>query len=80
MGKGGQKDTAEELIPWSEVAKHTAREDKWIVIHGDIFDITNWARKHPGGSRVISHYAGEDATVSVDHPYVLLPSRQKTFV
>lgn len=63
MGKGGQRDgKGGEMIPWSEVEKHNTRDDKWIVIDGEVYDVTQWARKHPGGSRIISHYAGEDAT------------------
>lgn len=50
---------------WSEVQTHTDPKDKWLVIEGQVYNITNWARRHPGGSRVISHYAGQDATVSI---------------
>ena len=51
-------------ISWAEVQKHSHRNDKWIVVDNQVYDITTWARKHPGGSRVISHYAGQDASVS----------------
>lgn len=27
-----------------------------------MYDISTWASKHPGGKRVISHFAGEDAS------------------
>ncbi|KAK3082930.1 hypothetical protein FSP39_009282 [Pinctada imbricata] len=59
MGKGGkqvQKFTREEI------SKHDRQGDKWIIIDGEVYNITHWARKHPGGSKVISHYAGQDAT------------------
>ena len=50
---------------WNEVKTHTAdTSTRWLVIEGQVYDITTWARRHPGGSRVISHYAGQDATVS----------------
>ena len=68
MGKGGQNVSAvggqKEQLTWEEVSKHTERTDKWIVIDGEVYDITRWSQKHPGGSRVISHYAGQDASVS----------------
>ena len=49
-------------LQWDEIQKHTSVSDKWIVIEGKVYDVTNWCKKHPGGSRVISHYAGQDAT------------------
>ena len=67
MGKGGQ-NTAEvqqhDTLTWQEVQKHSTRKDKWIVVDGEVYNVTNWSRKHPGGSRMLSHYAGQDATVS----------------
>jgi fatty acid desaturase 2 (delta-6 desaturase) len=65
MGRGGQKipqSREDTEYSWEEVKKHQTKEDKWIVIDGQVLDITRWAAKHPGGSRVISHYAGQDAT------------------
>ncbi|CAH1788188.1 unnamed protein product [Owenia fusiformis] len=31
-------------------------------LYNQAYDITTWARRHPGGSKVISHYAGQDAS------------------
>ncbi|XP_021370917.1 fatty acid desaturase 2-like [Mizuhopecten yessoensis] len=58
MGRGGKRGE----LSWSEVREHNKRNDKWLVIEGQVYNITNWAGRHPGGSRVISHYAGQDAT------------------
>ncbi|XP_069755362.1 acyl-CoA 6-desaturase isoform X3 [Narcine bancroftii] len=69
MGKGGEKGEQEgecekkiTLYTWEEIQKHNSRTDKWLVIERKVYNITSWALKHPGGLRVISHYAGEDAT------------------
>jgi fatty acid desaturase 2 (delta-6 desaturase) len=62
MGRGGHLQTEQPVLTWQEVKKHTDRNDKWIVIDGKVYDITQWSRRHPGGSRVISHFAGQDAT------------------
>nr|KAG5714734.1 hypothetical protein BaRGS_000222 [Batillaria attramentaria] len=67
MGKGGQgaqeSQTREvKTYSWNEVKEHSSVQDKWLVIDGQVYNITSWARKHPGGNRVISHYAGQDAT------------------
>ena len=49
-----------------EVAKHRKSTDCWIVVHGQVYDVTKWLARHPGGARLLMHYAGEDATVSLD--------------
>ncbi|NXI47927.1 FADS2 desaturase, partial [Galbula dea] len=69
MGKGGEKggETGEpegqiRLYTWEEIQKHNLRTDKWLVIERKVYNVTKWANRHPGGQRVISHCAGEDAT------------------
>ncbi|CAL8356499.1 unnamed protein product [Lota lota] len=70
MGGGGQltepvettSGRAGNVYTWDEVQKHCHRTDQWLVINRKVYNITQWAKRHPGGWRVISHYAGEDAT------------------
>ena len=57
-------DSEQQVYTWDDVRQHDSNSDKWIVINNDVYDITEWAKRHPGGFRVISHYAGQDATVS----------------
>ena len=73
MGKGGQKREAvitdnqrdgRQVFPWSEITRHNDRSDRWVVINGEIYDVTRWSSRHPGGSKLLGHYAGQDATVS----------------
>uniref|UniRef100_A0A4W5M103 Fatty acid desaturase 2 n=1 Tax=Hucho hucho TaxID=62062 RepID=A0A4W5M103_9TELE len=52
------------VYTWEEVQRHSHRGDQWLVIDRKVYNITQWAKRHPGGIRVISHFAGEDATVS----------------
>jgi len=35
------------------------------VIDDYVYDVTSWSKKHPGGSILLGHFAGQDATVSV---------------
>lgn len=67
MGKG-QNSTKSRISnehTWEEVRQNDGKNgsEKWIVINGEVYDVTKWSKKHPGGSKVISHYAGQDATV-----------------
>ena len=67
MGKGGLNHPAPTLqeLSWDDIQKHSSKTDRWIVIEGYVYDVTNWAKKHPGGERIIQHFAGQDATVSI---------------
>ncbi|NWZ52606.1 FADS2 desaturase, partial [Haliaeetus albicilla] len=69
MGKGGEKggesgeaEAQTRSYTWEEIQKHNRRTDKWLVIERKVYNVTQWAHRHPGGHRVISHCAGEDAT------------------
>ena len=50
-----------------EVSAHKKYGDCWIVIEGEVYNVSSWLKKHPGGARLLMHYAGEDATVSLLH-------------
>ena len=65
MGRGGRGQTEPSVFNWDEIKSHDSKQDRWIVIDGEVYDVTNWAKKHPGGSTMIGHYAGQDATVSI---------------
>ncbi|OAL44223.1 hypothetical protein IQ07DRAFT_663555 [Pyrenochaeta sp. DS3sAY3a] len=45
-----------------EVAKHNSRRSCWIVISGQVYDVTAFLDDHPGGPNVILRYGGKDAT------------------
>ncbi|KAH6964883.1 glycolate oxidase [Fusarium venenatum] len=53
-------------IPGDEVAQHNTVESCWIVIHGAVWDVTDFLSEHPGGRAFILKSAGEDATASYD--------------
>lgn len=46
----------------AEVKKHNQADDAWIVIDGDVYDVTKFAKMHPGGKQTLLDYAGRDAT------------------
>uniref|UniRef100_A0A674AXN3 Fatty acid desaturase 2 n=1 Tax=Salmo trutta TaxID=8032 RepID=A0A674AXN3_SALTR len=61
VGPGGGRGGS-AVYTWEEVQRHSHRGDQWLVIDRKVYNITQWAKRHPGGIRVISHFAGEDAT------------------
>uniref|UniRef100_A0A8C3QYF0 Cytochrome b5 heme-binding domain-containing protein n=1 Tax=Cyanoderma ruficeps TaxID=181631 RepID=A0A8C3QYF0_9PASS len=54
-----------QLFTWEEIRIHNGRgqgREQWLVIDRKVYDVSEFSKRHPGGSRVISHYAGQDAT------------------
>jgi len=61
-----------------EVRRHTSKDDAWIVVHNNVYNITNFIKHHPGwevGSQsstivAILHALGKDCTSLFDaiHP------------
>ena len=45
-----------------EVAKHNKKNDCWVIVDGQVLDVTNFLPDHPGGEKAILLYAGRDAT------------------
>ncbi|CAL1543824.1 unnamed protein product [Lymnaea stagnalis] len=66
MGKGSKAQNGtshlNQLITFDEVSRHNKRDDQWILINGKVYNVTEFAKKHPGGAKILNHYAGEDAT------------------
>merc|ERR1739847_50346 len=46
----------------AEVAKHITKEDCWVVVNGNVMDVTNFLKDHPGGELAILTFAGKDAS------------------
>ncbi|CAJ1407888.1 unnamed protein product [Effrenium voratum] len=49
-------------IPMEEVAKHSSKTDCWVVVSGQVLDVTSFLGDHPGGELAILTFAGKDAT------------------
>ncbi|KAI9568876.1 glyoxylate dehydrogenase [Boletus coccyginus] len=52
------------------IAEHSNASSCWIVVHGKVYDVTEFLPEHPGGSKIILKYAGNDASDAYDpiHP------------
>ncbi|XP_026575917.1 fatty acid desaturase 1-like [Pseudonaja textilis] len=63
----GSEICSRRFFTWEEIGLRTGRiqphlQEKWLVIDRKVYDISSFYKRHPGGQRVISHYAGQDAT------------------
>jgi len=49
-----------------EVALHNNAEDLWIIIHGNVYNLTSFLTEHPGGEEVLLELSGRDGTECFD--------------
>nr|POF17705.1 cytochrome b2, mitochondrial [Quercus suber] len=55
---------------YDEVQQHRSQDSCWVVLYGNVYDVTSFLPSHPGGSKIILTLAGTDATQEYDpvHP------------
>ncbi|GAA5948097.1 hypothetical protein JCM3765_007108 [Sporobolomyces pararoseus] len=66
------------MLTGGEVAKHNSAEDLWLIVNGQVYDLTGFS--HPGGQRILLRYAGKDATEAyneVHSPQVIVENLSK---
>lgn len=64
----------------SEIQKHNSASDCWLVVDNNVWNLTDFAPNHPGGSAIIHRYAGLDASEtynSIHAPTILLDNLGK---
>lgn len=49
-----------------EVALHNNYQDLWVIIHGNVYNLTSFFTEHPGGEEVLLALAGQDGTECFD--------------
>ncbi|KAF4949072.1 hypothetical protein FGADI_9146 [Fusarium gaditjirri] len=50
-----------------QVAEHNSPEDAWLIIHGQVYDVTKYLADHPGGADALTEAAGTDASEDFDN-------------
>lgn len=61
----------DRVIGKSEIQRHDTADDLWIVIDGNVLDMSNFVSRHPGGLTLLEGAGGDDmATVfaKLHHP------------
>ena len=53
-------------ITIDEVARHNSEDDAWMAVRGKVYNITKYAKYHPGGPKILYAAAGKDATALFD--------------
>jgi len=48
----------------AEVATHSMPADCWTIVNGEVYNVTSWISKHPGGSQAIINLCGKDGSAA----------------
>lgn len=58
------------LVSQSQLQAHHEAADCWMEIHGNVYDLTTYAPRHPGGAEYVTDYCGMNATrfYDLEHP------------
>ncbi|KAL7687113.1 putative fatty acid desaturase, cytochrome b5-like heme/steroid binding domain superfamily [Plasmopara halstedii] len=56
---------------WQDVAKHNTAKSAWVIIRGFVYDVTEWADRHPGGRELVLLHSGRECTDTFNmyHPF-----------
>lgn len=46
----------------ADVRARATRDDAWVIVDGNVYDVTSWIPKHPGGDGLLLAFAGRDCT------------------
>lgn len=53
---------ARNYVTLDELKSHNKPGDLWISIQGKVYDVSDWAKTHPGGDLPLLNLAGQDVT------------------
>ena len=55
------------VITWDEVRRHNREDDLWVVFSGHVYDVSSFAKNHPGGLEILLKGAGKDLTKAFEN-------------
>lgn len=56
--------TTESAYTLAEVQTHNTTESCWSVVSGNVYDLSSWIERHPGGAGPIKAMCGTDGTAT----------------
>lgn len=51
-----------KIFTASDVASHNKSDSLYIIVDGDVYDLTKFQDDHPGGKKILQRVAGKDAS------------------
>ncbi|XP_067632904.1 cytochrome b5 [Eurosta solidaginis] len=51
-----------KLYTREEIGKHNTNKNTWLIIHNNVYDVSQFLNEHPGGEEVLIEQGGKEAT------------------
>ena len=76
---GNDSDNGAVVLNEAEIAKHAGKDDCWVIVDSNVYDLTGFIPQHPGGAFLIEPYCGSDATSAFNSRDRSPPQSHSTF-
>ncbi len=63
-GKTGGTASGQLALSAQEVAKHNSASDCWSVVKGNVYNLTSYIQRHPGGQSALKNICGKDGSAA----------------
>ncbi|KAI9638614.1 L-lactate dehydrogenase [Dioszegia hungarica] len=60
--KGAKRGNQGPMVKIKDVLDKKNSDDVWVVIKGEVYDVTEWVHDHPGGPEIILNNKSKDVT------------------
>merc|ERR1740130_2172034 len=71
------KKETKKMYSMEEVKLHNKEEDMWMVVYGEVYDVTAFSDDHPGGPEILSENSGIDATEAFEEVFHSAAAREQ---
>lgn len=61
-----QPSQSTQVFTISDVSIHNTASNCWLIVNGNVYDVSKFLSQHPGGEAEIIPYCGKEATKAFD--------------
>ena len=61
--------SASQSYTMAEVGQHNSASSCWTAINGNVYDVTDWINRHPGGAQAILSLCGTNGTTAFNNQH-----------
>lgn len=64
LSQNSENSNSKETYTIADVSTHNSSSNCWFVIDNNVYNVTGFINKHPGGAKRITDYCGKDASAA----------------
>ena len=59
-------ELSSKIFSVDTVKTHNQKNDCWAIIEENVYDLTSWVSRHPGGAKAIIYLCGQDGSAKFE--------------